>query len=150
MSVAQAKNLGDYMLRYREAVEPERAIVLHHGDCVGADLQAHLLAYSHGWQVEIHPGADAEGASPKRAFSENKEFRHVRAIHVPAPYMERNMDIVVSSILLLSCPGGPEKQRSGTWSTVRAAERMARMAVIFMPDGEIEQRNEDLHGHEED
>ena len=154
LTMMQSHNLARYMRDYREALEPDRALILHHGDCIGADYQAHIMAYGHGWQVELHPGTDGNGESPKRKHSENSEFRHVRAIHEPCPYAERNMDIVLSGMILLACPGGPEKRRSGTrrsgtWATIRAAERMARMVIVFYPDGDIEMRNEDMeHGHE--
>jgi hypothetical protein len=60
------------------------------------------------------------------------------------------MDIVLSGMILLAAPSGPEKVRSGTWSTVRAADRMGRMTIVFMPDGDMEMRNEDVHSHEDE
>lgn len=149
MTVGQAQNVAHWLREYRERL-PDQSLVLHHGDCVGADHQAHVMAHGHGWEVEIHPGLDADGNSPRRAHAENSAHAHVRAIHEPCPYTERNMDIVLSAQIVLAAPDGPERRRSGTWSTVRAAERMGRMVVVFMPDGEIEMRNEDVgHDHEE-
>ena len=52
----------------------------------------------------------------------------------PAPYLERNKEIVASSNLLIACPvGDKEELRSGTWSTVRFARKICTELVIVYP-----------------
>jgi predicted Rossmann fold nucleotide-binding protein DprA/Smf involved in DNA uptake len=63
--------------------------------------------------------------------------------------MERNMDIVTLTSMLLAMPGGPEKVRSGTWSTIRAATKMGRPVIVFPPDGEAYTIGFEAHTHDE-
>lgn len=88
-------------------------IVFHHGDCVGADEEAHLIARYIGAYIVIHPPIDPR----LRAFCEGDEIRE------PKPYIPRNHDIVDESRLLLAAPLLPEHEqpRSGTWATWRYA-----------------------------
>jgi hypothetical protein len=109
--------------------------VIHHGDCVGADEAAHITAQDTRWDIVIHPGVDKDGGTPYGAGLANGLPKCVVRIHEPAPYLQRNMDIVTLTSILLAMPDGPEKKRSGTWSTVRAALKMGRPVVVFPPDG---------------
>jgi hypothetical protein len=108
-------------------VEIAEANVLHHGDCVGADEQAHGLATRAGLFIEIHPPTD--DAMRARCTG------CVVATHDPLPYLERNRAIVDACDLLIAAPHGPEEQRSGTWSTVRYARKVGRPVVVVWPDG---------------
>lgn len=60
---------------------------LHHGDCIGADEEAHEIALSMGIRIVIHPPTDPK----KRAFCRAHEMRE------PKPYLDRNHDIVDES-----------------------------------------------------
>lgn len=97
----------------------------HHGDCVGADAVAHLLADQIGYKVVIHPPVD-----PKhRAFSE--PWYEIRE---PRLYLDRNRDIVSDSVKMLACPHQRnEVVRSGTWSTIRLARALERDLEIIWP-----------------
>jgi hypothetical protein len=99
---------------------------LHHGDCLGADAQAHDLAEQLGVGTVIHPPTD-----PKlRAFKVGDEVRACR------PYLQRNHDIVRETQLLIATPRTEhEELRSGTWATVRFARRLGRPIRLVMPDG---------------
>lgn len=149
----QAQLLHDFLERQRVQMEEHLAIqytsILHHGDCEGADSEAHDIAKDAGWMVEVHPGLDANGGSPHRAHCEARENAHVWRVHSPAPYAERNMNIVMSGHMLIACPGGPEKRRSGTWSTVRAALRVGRPVVLLPPDGDPEMLGMEDHEHDD-
>ncbi len=103
---------------------------VHHGDCVGADAEVHHAVGYDQWIVK-HPPID----SKHRAWCEGGLCRD------PLPYHVRNHNIVDETDLLLAFPDGPERLRSGTWSTVRYAEATGKPVTIIYPDGRIEQRS---------
>ena len=151
MTDDQRNALWRYMAEYRQRMGEDVNIVLHHGDCVGADDEAHTIAARSGWHVALHPGTDGDGNSPYRAHAEDRESAHVWAVNEPAPYPERNMDIVLSSMMVLAAPKSSEEvRRSGTWSTVRAAVKMGRPVILFLPDGDMTQMGDWSHGHEDE
>lgn len=89
----------------------------HHGDCVGADEQAHQLLK---WmrtardtprvRVILHPPDNPS----KRANCRADEVRKA------LPYLERNKEIVDETQFLIATPKGTEEElRSGTWATMR-------------------------------
>ncbi len=97
------------------------AIELHHGDCVGADEEAHEIATDARMRVVLHPPTN-----PKlRAFCE------AETSFTPRPYLERNRQIVENSEMLVAAPSGPEVIRSGTWATVRYAKNRGRRVAIL-------------------
>lgn len=109
------------------------ATELHHGDCVGADAQAHAL-WSLGAPerpVVIHP----PDVSFKRAWCSSARTTVLR----PAPYLTRNRAIVDATWVLCAAPRElDEALSSGTWSTVRYARRIERAVAIVRPDGKVE------------
>ena len=102
--------------------------VLHHGDCIEGDTEAHDLAVRIGYEIEIHPST----IKSKRAF---KNTGKIRKIHEAKPPLERNHDIVNASRLLLACPKEEhEVLRSGTWSTVRYARKKHKRVETILPN----------------
>lgn len=101
----------------------------HHGDCVGADAEAHEIAGDFLLPVRrvIHPPTD-----PKfRAFCDGEEVLPEK------DYLERNRDIVDWVQLMVACPGeNDEVLRSGTWATIRYAEKVGRELFVIFPDGQ--------------
>lgn len=95
---------------------------LHHGDCVGWDKQCHDMASRYGVKIIIHPPTDDR----LRAFCEGG------AVLDPKPYLDRNRDIVDACTFLIAAPDGPERQRSGTWSTVRYAKSRGVPGVVWL------------------
>jgi hypothetical protein len=92
----------------------------HHGDCVGADAEAHNIADTErcACAIVIHPPSD----SRKRAF---KKVHDQDQMIKPKPYIQRNKDIVNAVDLLIAAPrSNKEELRSGTWSTVRYAKKI--------------------------
>jgi len=124
LSVAQQAWLAD-LLSFRHT--------LHHGACVGADEAAHHLAMAYGAKVVVHPPLDRKHMMVLIAH---------RPIQVlpPREYLKRNQDIVTATDLLLACPIGEERLRSGTWSTVRYAVNVGRPVLICHPNGRLETR----------
>ncbi len=107
-----------------------RAREFHHGGCVGADAEAHELARAEGRWIKIHPC----NIKSKRAHCSGANV--VAAIRPP---LARNHDIVDETDILIAAPRRmiPEL-RSGTWATVRYAQKTGRRVTILWPDGRVE------------
>lgn len=102
-----------------------KATEFHHGDCIGADAQAHDLACSLDIPVTLHPPDDPK----KRAFCVG-----AYATRPPAPYLVRNRRIVSEVEVMIATPGeSEEKLRSGTWSTIRHTKRVHKSLYIIYP-----------------
>src|SRR5262245_4283430 len=67
---------------------------LHHGDCIGADAQAHALARKLGIRIVLHPPTNPS----KRAFCE------ADAYWGEADYLVRNRQIVDACDVLIAAP----------------------------------------------
>jgi hypothetical protein len=87
----------------------------HHGDCVGADAEAHVIATVLGFETVVHPPKNEK----LRAFCKGD------LILEPRDYLARNHQIIDATDLLFAVPDGPETKRSGTWSTIRYARKVA-------------------------
>lgn len=93
----------------------------HHGDCVGGDAEAHVIAREIGYLIAVHPPTH----ETYRAFMPANYYFPAR------PYLERNGNIVDRTKFLIAGPQTDAEQlRSGTWATVRYARR--RNKFIFM------------------
>lgn len=108
----------------------------HHGGCLGADATAVDIVDRKWGKCVIHMypchlrGMTSENAS-----------RLSQVTHDVKPPLDRNRDIVNASDVLLACPDGPERVRSGTWSTVRFARKLNRHIVIVWPNGTVTEEN---------
>jgi len=108
----------------RDLLASYAGAILHHGDAVGADAEAHDIALALGCAIVIHPPA----IETQRAFKTAVEIRAAK------PYLVRNKDIVRETALLIAAPAEPiEQLRSGTWSTVRYARRIRRQVHLLIP-----------------
>lgn len=97
----------------------------HHGDCIGADAQAHNIARQLLIPIIIYPPI----IKTKRAFC--KDYSSIRE---PKDYLVRNHDIVDNTDMLIACPKTAEEEmRSGTWATVRYARKIGRSILIINP-----------------
>jgi hypothetical protein len=104
--------------------------MFHHGDCVGADAEAHDMVFERlPYIVHIHPPID-----PKL-----RAWRNGHTMHEPKHYYERNKDIVGQCDYLLAFPKSKTKTSGGTWYTIHYAMKVGRPFTIIMPDGEIGQ-----------
>lgn len=111
-----------------EVLKNFRPTEFHHGDCVGADHSAALLADALDINTVAHP--------PARTALRARH--HSTMVMRPQPYLERNRAIVNACDVLVACPFGTEeiKRGSGTWATIRYAEKIGRELLIIWPDGE--------------
>ncbi len=100
--------------------------VFHHGDCVGADADAHAIASKYNAAITIHPPTSAA----YRAWCRSGTMRPSK------PYIQRNHDIVDAVSILIAAPASlTEEQRSGTWATVRYARFTKTPVIILDPYG---------------
>ena len=87
----------------------------HHGDCIGSDIQAALIAKELGYYVVSHPPIIM---SKRGYFDQNDK------ILKPLDYIKRNHVIVDCTDVLIAAPRtNIEEIRSGTWATIRYAEK---------------------------
>lgn len=94
----------------------------HHGDCLGADAEAHRIAREAGVRaIVVHPPSDPKA----RAFCAGDVQR------APVPYLIRNRSIVNETEFLIAAPRGPEVLRSGTWATVRYARKVGKEVHVL-------------------
>jgi hypothetical protein len=137
MTVKQYLRVSDWF-RYDlgDAVVTEA----HHGCCIGADAEFQLAIIrgriggtsERQWaEIHAHPctlagmvDRDAEALAD--------------VVHDPLPPLDRNRVIVDSCDLLIATPAeAEEQQRSGTWSTIRFAERQGKPIILVLPSGEV-------------
>ena len=118
MSVNQKSELENY-LNTREA---QRSDEFHHGDCIGADLEAAIIATDAAYEVHSHPPTDPK----KRAFHKSN------VVHPKEPYLIRNRRIVDATKILIAAPkSDKEELRSGTWATIRYARKLGRKVILL-------------------
>jgi hypothetical protein len=108
----------------RELLTAYTGAILHHGDAIGADAEAHDIAVALGCAIVIHP--------PQ--IEMQRAFKTAADIRAPKPYLDRNRDIVRESEFLIAAPAEViEELRSGTWATVRYARRLGRPVHRMTP-----------------
>lgn len=98
----------------------------HHGDCVGADAEAHEIVRLNvpRCRIIIHP----PDVDSKRAFCSGDEAR------APRPYLARDLAIVACCDELIAAPKSIiEELRSGTWATIRYARKAQKRIHLLRP-----------------
>ena len=101
-----------------------RGAELHHGDCVGADVEVATLAQILGYVIVCHPPI-------KKALRANFPSD---ITHEPRSYFERNRIIVDSVDHLMVAPKEHQPQsQGGTWYTYHYAVKKQRPLSIFYP-----------------
>lgn len=119
MSSAQSERVEEILKK----LNPKKIV---HGDCVGADAQAHDIAEKLGLEIAVRPCT----IRPKRAFKQGN------SIADPEDPLERNKKIVEDSDLVIACPKEPKSTlRAGTWMTIRHAKRTQTPVWVIYPDG---------------
>lgn len=106
--------------------EYREAKYLHHGDCVGGDVEVARHARAIGYIIVGHPPIK----NSLRAFFPSDWA------YEPAEYLERDRTLADEVDLLLACPNSFEpRPRSGTWYTINWAERTSTKVAVILPDG---------------
>lgn len=116
-----------------------KLIEVHHGDCVGSDLDCHEQCRAMGIPRVLHPPVNPA----LRAFAHKRDgvgytisAANTSTVLDPEPYLDRDWVIVDRTQILLAAPKGKaEEQRSGTWATIRHARAAKRWIIIVYPDG---------------
>lgn len=104
----------------------------HQGGCVGADWQVSYLLYeSTSAHQHIWPGRVAAELQQDWEIW----FPERTVVHEEMPPLERNKVIVTYCDWLWAFPQGEEVLRSGTWATIRHADRTVVNYDVVGPDG---------------
>jgi hypothetical protein len=105
-------------------------IIILHGDCVGSDTDFHKLCTTYKKthldkkiMIHIYPPDN----SSLRAFNQGDLLMDEK------PYLERNLNIIKNSSILIACPIDKHHEiiRSGTWSTIRQAKKQNVLTYIL-------------------
>lgn len=125
MTEEQAKALWAWLgLLKKELKIDQEEMEFHHGDCIGADSDAHDLARICKYKTVAHPPINES----KRAFKKADVILEAKQ------YLARNQDIAEVCDVLLATPKEAEEiLRSGTWSTVRRARKLNKEVIILSP-----------------
>jgi hypothetical protein len=109
----------------------------HVGDCIGADQQACGLIYSLQAKYRIKTHGHIPNHNQFRAFCDYD------VEHEPKQYLARNRDIVDASDLMIAAPYEYEEvgRGSGTWATIRYADRVDKPLIMVWPDGKMDEEN---------
>lgn len=98
---------------------------LHHGDCVGADVEVAEIAKHLGYKIVCHPPANKS----LRGNFPSDETR------TPLTYFERNRNIVDETECLIVAPYQKEWQpNGGTWYTHDYAKKKNKPLILCYPD----------------
>jgi hypothetical protein len=104
---------------------------LHHGDCIGADAEAHGIALEYGYRLVLHPPTNHS----KRAWCSAR----ADLVRRERPYLGRNRDIVDETITLIAVPAEFEEQQRGGALVHRSICQDARKADRADPSGWLDQ-----------
>ena len=108
--------------QFRQYVVEKPVDEFRHGDCVGADAEAHELITGLCPTIIIHPCH----ISTMRAWCKAQTV-----LGIKAP-LERNHDIVDAVDILIAAPYTNEEQlRSGTWATIRYARKQGKQVIVL-------------------
>lgn len=101
---------------------------LHHGDCVGVDVEVAEIARELGYKIVKHPPI-------KTDLQANHPSDEVRPAY---SYFHRNRNIVDETDILLVVPYQDSWQpNGGTWYTYDyAIKKKKKNAVVFFPERE--------------
>lgn len=97
-----------------------------HGAAIGADEEASRVARELGLKITARP-ANIAGERSDVAEAD-------RWVEAAAP-LDRNKKLVDFSHFLIATPDGPERPRSGTWTTVNYARSKKKSVWVIMPNG---------------
>jgi hypothetical protein len=101
-------------------------ICLRHGDCKGADAEMHRIGRDLDWYIIGHPPL----------HEKDRAWCVCNRTEAPLYYLDRNRAIVDACDELIATPAAMvEELRSGTWMTIRYAQRLRVPVTIIYPDG---------------
>lgn len=97
----------------------------HHGDCAGADAEAHDIVREFFPQVKIH-------VYPPR-LNYMRAYKQGDILYDPDDYIPRDRRIVDSTEILIGAPKvtGDETTQSGSWYTIRYARKRQKPNYVL-------------------
>jgi hypothetical protein len=108
------------------AMAREADVELHHGDCIGVDLQAATMASGMGIHTVCHPPVDES----------HRAMHKSDTILPPLTHFARNRNIVDMCDVLIVIPYQDEWHSSGgTWYTHDYAVKKGETVIIIKPNG---------------
>ena len=118
----------EQMRKIRCFIEDNDVKILHHGDCIGVDVQTAKIAEFMGVKTVCHPPSNPAARA-----------RHASTVILPEKeYLDRNRDIVEAVDHMIVVPFEKEEiLRSGTWMTYRYAKKRDVGRTIIFPDGTL-------------
>lgn len=122
MTLAQLNVVERLLTTYRTEYD-----TFHHGDCIGADAEAFLIAHCLGYRTEAHPST-VPGTQARTPST---------VTHPPKPPLSRNNDLALIGHVGIAAPHSLERLRSGTWACVRCGRARGKMILIIWPDGKL-------------
>lgn len=111
---------------FRELIIALNPRFFHHGDCIGADKEAHDIVRESSplTAIIIHP--------PEKNYK--RANCKADAVRPSQDYMTRNQNIVNECETIIATPkSNKEELRSGTWATIRRAKKGWRTLHIIFP-----------------
>lgn len=118
-------------LAFREVIAQLKPESFMHGDCVGADIEAHDIV------KELFPLC-AVYIFPATS-TVHRKGTHTYPPDLP---LKRNRKIVSMSKIMIASPLVPDEQvRGGTWSTIRFARSLLRPLYLLLPNGDVLMEN---------
>ena len=97
-----------------------------HGDCVGADAEAHSASREIGFEIVIRPST-----AKTRAFCTG-----AATVFLPKDPVDRDRDIALHCDMLVAAPRETEEvTRSETWTTARHVHRLGKRVLVISPTG---------------
>jgi hypothetical protein len=108
------------------------AIWFHHGCCVGADAEAHEIAFS--LNVMKFPYTHVSFVGHPCDISRMTAKMVCESMHKPYRPLTRNRKIVEECDVLIAAPRTiNEELRSGTWATIRYARKAGKPVIVLEP-----------------
>lgn len=100
---------------------------VHHGGCIGADLDFHTLASIYDLEKRVHPSDIKEKQA--EIYLENRT-----TIMPEYPPLVRNKHVVDAVDIMIATPKERlEVPRSGTWATIRYCRKQGKLVYVIYP-----------------
>lgn len=127
MSESQKTQVKQLLTEY---LKTYKNLTVIHGDCIGADEDFHNICseLSSSIKIVIYPGHPKNNVNNiYRAHCKSNNIRE------PKEFLERNRDIVSECNFLIACPQSEKEElRSGTWFTIRHAQKVGKEVKIVV------------------
>ena len=99
----------------------------HHGCCIGADIEADVIARNHKCWMHLHP------STFKATQVQVYEFGDI--LYSPAAPLVRDLDIVKASSILNAAPRNDKIEQfrgSGSWATIRYGKKVLGEGYVII------------------